>query len=435
MALNDSSIVGQGLKNNNFNSETLESIQLNSKSKDAVSTVESLKDRLLMSAPVVAEKVQTLDPESLSVWTAALASNDIKGVEVLSHPDQAASFAKNGMMKADLERISVDQKQAEGIMPKGEKSDFSANELGSHKWISERTHLQAQAKSEVVETKLPSSKNDGNQTPLSKEEGFKVSPHHKASLSNKEFSMDQKSKSASDFMLARMNGSGNAVKIEKFESPFIQPESIGLSQDKRISAEAMNFVGQKVQDLKAIGGGEIKIDLHPKDLGQLEIRVGMNRGKMEVTIEAEKPETLSALQNSSEQLKGKLNLIASSELKLLSKVPEKAILAQDHSVQSGTSPKLASVGSSQDMMGLRMGSATQKGQVSKQNFETFAPLSQSQAIDAPSFGSEDMGRPEILRTPDFEVRANGESRSSDFSKEEKSDTWKRWEEYQKRKSA
>jgi hypothetical protein len=270
---------------------------------------------------------------------------------------------------------------------------------------------------------------------LGKDEGFKVSPHHKASLSNKEFSMDQKSKSASDFMLARMNGNSGAVKVEKFESPFIQPETIGLSQDKRISTEAMNFVGQKVQDLKAIGGGEIRIDLHPKDLGQLEIRVGMNRGKMEVTIEAEKSETLNALQNSSDQLRGKLELIASSDLKLLAKNPEKPVLARDFSQKVDTSLKSSSIGSSQDLMGMRLGAATHKAQAAKGNLEVVAPLAHSQSQDLPNFGSEEVGRSENLRSPEFEVRANGESRSSDFSKDERSDTWKKWEEYQKRKSA
>ena len=370
LAENNTDKVGQGLVSNNMNLETsVASLNAN----DMV-----LNAGLKMEAPAKGSAVPDL--KAAALWAAAIDSGDLKSVE-----NQVATRS------------------------------FEANSK-----VNEAAKVETPLKAEFKRVDFPKVEEVGVASQQSK------SP--KRELSTKA----NKVQNAGDFMLGRLdNSTQGSAKSISFESPFIDAQKVGSPEDKRVSSEALNFVGQKVQDLKNSGGGEVKVDLHPKHLGALEIRVGMVHGKMEVTISAENPDTLKALQNSSEQLKGNLELIAVTDLKVQSKMerPAEAMTSSSLSVATKSAP------SSQDLMSMHdlKGSAAHAPRpASIADVASRVDTNQMQG-DGPSAPIE--SRESVRIEPKLEASRSSGSMQDDASPEGKSEAWERWEEYQRRKSA
>ncbi len=73
-------------------------------------------------------------------------------------------------------------------------------------------------------------------------------------------------------------------------------ESLGEPGDKRLNPQTMGLVAEKIENLKAQGGGTLRVELAPKDLGAIEIRVTQRpSGLVMVKLSAEKISTRDAL--------------------------------------------------------------------------------------------------------------------------------------------
>ena len=114
------------------------------------------------------------------------------------------------------------------------------------------------------------------------------------------------------------------------------PQKLGAPSDRRISSGTVDFVADKVDALRAQGGGRLRVEMSPKDLGGLEIRVSMARGQMKVELFAERPETLQAVRNSSSELGAKLSAIAPAQLEIgaLSSQPAMEKMVRNENISS-----------------------------------------------------------------------------------------------------
>jgi hypothetical protein len=80
-----------------------------------------------------------------------------------------------------------------------------------------------------------------------------------------------------------------------------------VSTDSRLSAHSVGFVAEKVQNLMEQGGGYLKVEMNPKNLGNIEIRVALKQGGgVDVKIVTEKESTRQALAVSQTELSQKI---------------------------------------------------------------------------------------------------------------------------------
>ncbi|MEO5666599.1 MAG: flagellar hook-length control protein FliK, partial [Bdellovibrionota bacterium] len=67
-----------------------------------------------------------------------------------------------------------------------------------------------------------------------------------------------------------------------------------------------DFVSDKVATLQAAGGGTLRVGLDTKDMGQIEIKVTMRAGRVDVKISGESPEITRQLEAGRSELTAKL---------------------------------------------------------------------------------------------------------------------------------
>ncbi|MBS1982981.1 MAG: flagellar hook-length control protein FliK [Bdellovibrionales bacterium] len=118
--------------------------------------------------------------------------------------------------------------------------------------------------------------------------------------------------SGSEFLLNR--SLADATASAKPAEPIVGAAVIGKPGDQRVSAESLDFVADKIDNLRTQGGGRLKVELNPNGMGSVEIRVTQQRGGMKVELLAEKPETLKALNDAKADLSTRLQTIAPSKL-------------------------------------------------------------------------------------------------------------------------
>lgn len=81
--------------------------------------------------------------------------------------------------------------------------------------------------------------------------------------------------------------------LEKTEEPLRL-----FTKEKSIPKDVADFLGEKIDFSK----GEIKIELEPRTLGQITVKLNFSAGKANLVILAENPKTLSLLQNGAEEM-------------------------------------------------------------------------------------------------------------------------------------
>jgi|GEM_PF-2536977 len=137
-----------------------------------------------------------------------------------------------------------------------------------------------------------------------------------------------------DMLLDRMDVSVEASKQGVNAANLRAPALVGAAamaapeSDRRISSESVSFVAEKIETLRAQGGGQLRVELNPNGMGSIEIRVSMVRGQVQVKLAAERPETLKALQESRGDLLGRLEshqAAATLEMSTLSEVRGQAM--------------------------------------------------------------------------------------------------------------
>ena len=75
---------------------------------------------------------------------------------------------------------------------------------------------------------------------------------------------------------------------------------------KSSDQNVVDFVSEKVQNLQAAGGGTLRVGLDTKDMGQIEIKVTLRAGRVDVTISGESSELTRQLEASRSELTSKL---------------------------------------------------------------------------------------------------------------------------------
>jgi len=116
-----------------------------------------------------------------------------------------------------------------------------------------------------------------------------------------------KGQSFSSASLSMMNGDGLSSWSRVADTSVVSmPESLMAPGDTRISSDAINFVSTQVDMLRAKGGGEMVVNLQPRNLGDVRIRVSRDDLGLKVELSAEKEGTLKIFQGSETELRSSL---------------------------------------------------------------------------------------------------------------------------------
>jgi len=244
----------------------------------------------------------------------ALSRNEIKSVEVgkeAVRPSPVPMSTETLLTNANAESL------------KGEKTQVLIEGLD----IAEQVPAPKQAAPKAVQAAMTSSLPALESTSKSQSDGEK-SPEGRQTQNQEMTGAQPDTKSerkldnrkpvtsgrASEFMLDRMSGnSGTALEIAP---AIVTASTLGEAGDRRVSAESLNLVADRIESLKARGGGTLKVELNPSDMGAIEIRVTKVGDEVQVRLTAEKPATLEALKASSADLTAKLESLAPSKLEI-----------------------------------------------------------------------------------------------------------------------
>lgn len=248
-----------------------------------------------VSAPVNAMAGPALKPESVQVWGMALAAGDITKVEVGAEAElpKAEEFLSQDFMRPEA---SV----APSLAP---KKTLSPELSGAH-----AVKLNEIGRSvDALKAEAPA----GNGFQAMNLQAVELPKSEEVSVVKSKGKKLDNAVTASDFVLDRL---GPAAESAEAAPALFEAHSLGETSDRRISPEALNFVANKVDNLKAQGGGVLRVELNPNGLGQLEIKVTNRKSGLEVQLIAANPETLRALKSNEAQLTQKLQEIAPTRL-------------------------------------------------------------------------------------------------------------------------
>lgn len=314
------------------------------------------KDLLLDSASLSSEaqlrsvhldnQSHALKTESVAQWASALASGDIKNVVVENSGRQNFDQQMKPIVTTATPVAEL------GSRTELHETNVSGEQLKGSSFVERREQL-------VLENSLGGDiYKDTVTDPTQKTNGFGAIERsvNKAADSFKETASEtgglkKKSTEAKDFLLDHQVGYSRAAEKASFqEMPvFLAPASIGEPTDNRMAPDALNFMADKIESLQAQGGGRLKLELNPKELGLVEIKVSMRGGKLNVDLSAERQETLSAINNSKSQLLDKLTTVGPANLVITPKL--EPMFARQGVEIKGSNSSLTS--NSQEMISLR----------------------------------------------------------------------------------
>ncbi len=282
--------------------------------------------------------------DAVEQWAAAFANNDIKGVVL--EKDKPQSKIETRELGSD----SID------LVAKANGSLENPNDLAGD--LSKVVSLKAQP---VQEKTVQGTKANSNEIAKASFESTKIDELARVKLGqdSKTETSDKKSgqggqekkpavMSGQEFILQQ----GVATKASPSKdgvAALVGAKTLGESSDRRVSPESLNFVAERVEALKAQGGGTLRVDLNPRELGGIQIKVSMARSGLQVELIAERPDTMKMLQASREDLALRLKDISPTkiELGLAREMPQMAMDRMAKATQSAAS--------SQEMLSLRGG--------------------------------------------------------------------------------
>jgi flagellar hook-length control protein FliK len=297
------------LKNENLNVFTSKPVDVSSLNLELLSDPKSLSSNAHQ------------EPLKVESWTLALQNGDIKSIVVekakVSPGEQAIiNQARVSSLSSDFTKplestggLALSGELSAEILPK-DSSDKKLLNKGDEKkdgFSALNTKGLERVKSSIDDRNISSplthssfQADSKNQIVDNLKESF--SGHAKAKntvQSGADFLLEQSPASAAGVSAAALSLKAGDLLKDK--------SAVGTSSDKRISSDAINFVSHHVDLLKASGGGQMKIDLHPSELGSIEITVKKDGKSMSVDIKVEKPETLKMLSEQKDILSQTLN--------------------------------------------------------------------------------------------------------------------------------
>ena len=275
--------------------------------------------------------------ESARMWAAALATGDLKSVTLENVSE--VPLQKTALQEKDLGDMGLFSGKSEAVREKAGSLDSSSWKTSSTAKVSEKILVDDRSMESAPRVEVPKTtqRNLESRSPVTvseeilkpeeqaapkiseapkKESDFQPFDARKNVVEMKveEKSVPKKTVNGSDFLLERAVVDG--ANIKKGEPSLVAADKLGTPTDRRISSSAVDFVAQKVDSLRQQGGGRLRVEMSPRDLGQLEIRVTMARGQMKVELLAEKPETLAAMRSSIKDLGDRLEAIAPANLQV-----------------------------------------------------------------------------------------------------------------------
>jgi hypothetical protein len=278
-------------------------------SKKSAETLVRPQEMVQKNSDVAQTGMSRLDSSAVATWTTALASGDVKDVRLES--TQSESLVSNGPVGPAPVEDSKELKQPPTVVA----SQFASKPVKSPVTESKLVETQ-QVEINQVETKPVETRSVDAKDFLLGQASDTQKPATK-----KESSFESQSKSQ-DKAFAE-SAQSNVLPFQGLKAA----ESLGEARDARISPQALSYVSDRVTELKAQGGGRMKVDLDSQELGAVELSVTVRGSQVNVEIKAERPEVQHMLNNSKIDLMSKIEAQGTkvAQVEVLNVAPERAI--------------------------------------------------------------------------------------------------------------
>jgi hypothetical protein len=261
---------------------------------------------ILLDAPTaqqIAKSEARLGSASVAAWTAAFASGELKHVDVAqAEPEGIDLKMDRKVAKAGREIMSDVSRPVEGAALSNLEPELAAERAVAKVGLTVAAH----------ETLKEKSAQDGFVPMAASVERVARGDQSVARVHGDESLRDEKpaakknaSVQAKDFFLDRSEFS-NAASGPQTRTVLASAVGAKGLVSKTSDQNVVDFVSDKVQNLQAAGGGSLRVGLETKDMGQIEIKVTLRAGRVDVKISGESPELTRQLEASRSELTSKL---------------------------------------------------------------------------------------------------------------------------------
>jgi flagellar hook-length control protein FliK len=246
---------------------------------------------LSMAASSTVASAAPLKSEAVAAWGHAFAQGDIKGLSL------------------EAPKLSLFEQKILHAQTKPESSEELIQEVATQK-LAPETGAAAKITHKAVEATRESASFQpaahAAQVPVQK------MPAPRTKVANASAAPED----ASSFLLKQAGAAPLASTSLGTSEALQAPDTLGQSPDRRISPEALTFVSNQIDALRARGGGQLKVELNPQELGSIDITVRKQGNKLNVEIHVEKADTLQLLKQDEASLGTLLNRNSKVELSM-----------------------------------------------------------------------------------------------------------------------
>ncbi len=250
---------------------------------------------ILLDAPAAQQIVKPearLGSANVAAWTAAFASGELKHVDV----SQAGSEGSD--LKIDRQVAKAERE----IMSDIAKTELAADSVVAKGGLT-RVGPETLKEETIQGGFVPMA---GTVERVAKDDQSVATVHgDEAAREGKSSDKKNASVHAKDFFLDRSDLSNAAAGPQ---ARTVLASTVGTKGllSKTSDQNVVDFVSDKVQNLQAAGGGSLRVGLETKDMGQIEIKVTLRAGRVDVRISGESPELTRQLEASRSELTSKL---------------------------------------------------------------------------------------------------------------------------------
>ncbi len=354
----------------------LQQMQLNGVDLEATAKLQTLNG----------QKANALSEESVAAWATAIAADDLKSVKV--EPDLESQQAQ-GLLARDAKN----QKQL------SEMNLEHVSDLGEQQGVPE-----VAAKNLSKNQSQTGSQDQSAQSDQRSAKSSTVNEVAETRMTGSQFLLRKTAESPKAWQSAEGLRQTQTFHAKEAPAAVTGAAFLATHDDSRIATQSVSFVAEKVEALKAQGGGTLKVDLKPRELGAVEIQVRYNNsGELEIKVSAERPETVKALQGSHADLMGRIEKTAKTTQLEITQMSQPNHLSTNEAVSdlnmaAKSSPQFAGreIVSSQDILQFKTTKSmdnVDQGGAQENKIEQRMELSSAKtASDESSFQRDKSGR-------------------------------------------
>lgn len=256
-------------------------------------------------APTVSAPEAKLSSESVAAWTTAFAANEVTNVDVSKAVPEGSDLSLNRQVASNSRDMMLSEEGA------------PAPALASASLVEEKLAAKPEASTAAQHTK-PALADKGQEgfAPMAatvervsaREVPRALASQDVSGVSDKTFSKESKkneSVQAKDFFLDRAEISSGSSGVQAKTVLAAAVASKGMSSQIG-DQNVVDFVSDKVLNLQNAGGGTLRVGLDTKDMGQIEIKVSLRGGRVDVQVSGESPELARQLEANRSELTAKL---------------------------------------------------------------------------------------------------------------------------------